>query len=86
MHVVRAAKRYRVLLQGRIVLGPERSLACTVLDLSWCGAKIRVAPEVGLPDVFPLVIAAEDLRTVTVHLRWRRGDLAGVAFDAGRRG
>ncbi|MEH3119364.1 MAG: PilZ domain-containing protein [Methylorubrum populi] len=80
---VRAGKRYRVVQQGRIVLGPERLLACTVRDLSHRGAKIHVAAAHDLPETFPLVIAAHDLRTVTVRLRWRRGDLAGVTFEAG---
>lgn len=79
--VARAGKRHRVVQQGRIVLGPEQLIACTVHDLSPRGAKIRVASEQVLPETFPLVIAAHDLRTVTVRLRWRRGDLAGVAFE-----
>ncbi len=81
--VARASKRYRVSQQGRIVLGPEQLVACTVRDLSRDGAKIHVAPEHDLPETFPLVIAAHDLRTVVVRLRWRRGDLAGVAFEDG---
>ncbi|MGX5774164.1 PilZ domain-containing protein [Methylorubrum zatmanii] len=77
----RAAKRHRVLQQGRIVLGPERLLACTVRDLSGRGAMIRVAPDQALPETFSLVIAGHDLRTMTARLRWRRDDLVGVAFE-----
>ncbi|MER2249323.1 PilZ domain-containing protein [Methylorubrum podarium] len=79
--VARAGRRHRVVQQGRIVLGPERLVACTVRDLSRTGAKIRVAPEQVLPETFSLVIAAHDLRTMTARLCWRRGDFAGVAFD-----
>ncbi|WP_232630807.1 PilZ domain-containing protein [Methylobacterium sp. Leaf118] len=79
--VARVGKRHRVVQQGRIVLGPERLVACVVRDLSRSGAKIRVAPEIGLPETFALVIAAHDLRTLTVRLRWRRGDFAGVTFE-----
>lgn len=79
--IVRAGKRHRVVQQGRIVLGPERLIACTVRDLSRAGAKIRVAPEHDLPATFSLVIAAHDLRTVTARLCWRRGDFIGVAFE-----
>ncbi|GAB6842484.1 hypothetical protein HNR00_004300 [Methylorubrum rhodinum] len=79
--VERAGKRHRVVQQGRIVLGPERQVGCVIRDLSRSGAKLRVAPEIGLPETFSLVIAAHDLRTVTVRLRWRRGDFAGVTFE-----
>lgn len=80
--VARSGKRHRVVQQGRIVLGPERLVGCVIRDLSRTGAKLRVAPEIGLPETFALVIAAHDLRTVTVRLRWRRGDFAGVTFEA----
>ncbi|MBB5764847.1 PilZ domain-containing protein [Methylorubrum rhodesianum] len=79
--IARASKRHRVVQQGRIVLGPERLIACTVRDLSPEGAKIRIAPEHVLPETFPLVIAAHDLRTVTARLCWRRGDFIGVTFE-----
>lgn len=79
--VERAGKRHRVVQQGRIVLGPERLVGCVIRDLSRTGAKLRVAPEIGLPETFSLVIAAHDLRTLTVRLRWRRGDFAGVTFE-----
>lgn len=79
--VARAGRRHRVVQQGRIVLGPERLVACTVRDLSPRGAKIRISPEQALPETFPLVIAAHDLRTVTARLCWRRGDFIGVAFE-----
>ncbi|KQT56976.1 pilus assembly protein PilZ [Methylobacterium sp. Leaf456] len=79
--VERAGKRHRVVQQGRIVLGPEQLVACVIRDLSRTGAKLRVAPEIGLPETFSLVIAAHDLRTLTVRLRWRRGDFAGVTFE-----
>lgn len=79
--VARAGRRRRVVQQGRIVLGPERLIACTVRDLSPWGAKIRVDARHVLPDAFPLVIAAHDLRTLPVRLCWRRGDFAGVAFE-----
>lgn len=77
----RAGKRHRVVQQGRIVLGPERLVPCVIRDLSRSGAKIRVAPDCPLPETFSLVIAAHDLRTLTVRLRWRRGDFAGVTFE-----
>ncbi|MGE7415880.1 PilZ domain-containing protein [Methylobacterium tarhaniae] len=79
--IPRAGRRRRVIQQGRIVLGPDRSAACEVMDLSAAGARLRVPARIDVPETFPLVIAADDLRTVTVRLRWRRGDFAGVTFE-----
>ncbi|MGX7707009.1 PilZ domain-containing protein [Methylobacterium sp. Gmos1] len=79
--VPRAGRRRRLVQQGRIVLGPDHSVACAIADVSNEGARLRVPARVALPDTFPLVIAAHDLRTVTVRLRWRRGDYAGVTFE-----
>ncbi|TXM69307.1 PilZ domain-containing protein [Methylobacterium sp. WL69] len=76
----RAGRRHRVMQQGRIVLGPDTLLPCVVRDLSSAGAKIVLARPVRLPDAFDLVIAAHDLRTVAVRLRWQRGEVAGVRF------
>lgn len=77
----RSPRRYRVMQQGRIVLGPDTILACTVRDLSPLGAKIVLSRPVALPEGFSLVIAAHELRTLSVRLRWQRGDVAGVTFD-----
>ena len=76
-------KRYRVLQQARIVLGPDLLLPCIVRDLSPVGAKVRLTRVIRLPDAFDLVIAGHDLRTHRVILRWQRGDFAGLAFLAG---
>ncbi|KMO42017.1 hypothetical protein VQ02_04355 [Methylobacterium variabile] len=80
--IPRAARRRRVFQQGRIVLGPDRLVACEVTDVSAAGARLRVPARIALPEAFSLVIAAHDLRTVAAHLRWRRGDYAGVTFGA----
>ncbi|KMO42246.1 pilus assembly protein PilZ [Methylobacterium tarhaniae] len=77
----RAGRRRRVIQQGRIVLGPDRSVACEVMDLSAAGARLRVPARIDLPEAFPLAVAADDLRTVAVRLRWRRGEFAGVTFE-----
>ncbi|RVU19431.1 PilZ domain-containing protein [Methylobacterium oryzihabitans] len=77
---LRAVRRRRVLQQGRIVLGPDRLLACTVSDLSPAGARLLVPGDVALPEHFDLMIAAHDLRRYPARLRWRRGDVAGVTF------
>lgn len=79
--VPRAGRRRRVFQQGRLVLGPDRLVACEVTDVSTAGARLRVPARIALPETFSLVIAADDLRTVEVRLRWRRGDFAGVTFE-----
>lgn len=81
----RDGRRHRVVQQGRIVAGSDRMIACVIRDLSRTGAKIRLAPDLELPERFDLVIAAHDLRTVAVRLRWRRGDFAGVTFEGASR-
>jgi hypothetical protein len=76
-----AGRRHRMLQQGRILVAPDRLVPCVIRDLSRTGAKIRVARDVDLPERFALYIAAHDLRSAAVRLRWRRGDFAGVAFE-----
>ncbi len=73
------AKRNRVVLQGRVVIGNELH-NCVVRDLSRDGAKISIPARFALPETFELVIAADDLSMVRVRLRWRRGDFAGLTF------
>ena len=75
------AKRHRVAQQARIVLD-SRLIPCEIRDLSVSSAKLRVAPALELPELFELVIAAHDLRTHSARLRWRRGEFAGVTFEA----
>ncbi|MFE1602407.1 PilZ domain-containing protein [Methylobacterium sp. ID0610] len=81
-----AGRRHRTLQPGQIVLGADRLVPCMVRDLSRRGAKIRIARDVLLPESFALYIAAHDLRSIAVQLRWRRGDFAGVAFAADPKG
>lgn len=78
------ARRHRVVLQGRIVAGPQL-YSCVIRDLSREGAKIHVLATITLPDCFELLIAADDLRREQVRLRWRRGDFAGLSFVTTRR-
>lgn len=66
--------------QGRVVGERDTLITCIVRDLTPAGAKIRLPRPVALPERFDLVIAAHDLRTVPVQLRWQRGHFAGVIF------
>ncbi|MBX9931354.1 MAG: PilZ domain-containing protein [Methylobacterium sp.] len=76
----RHPRRHRVMQQARILIGRETVLFCVVRDLSQEGAKIRLHRLVALPPRFELMIAAHDLRTFEVELRWQRGEFAGVTF------
>lgn len=73
-------KRHRVMQQGRIVLGRDTLIACMVRDLTPVGAKIRLPRPLSLPETFDLIIAAHDLRTIPVRLRWQRGLFVGLTF------
>lgn len=77
-----APKRFRVMQQGRIVLGPESLLPCIVRDLSPLGASLRLPRPRPLPDRFDLIIAGHEIRTLRVRLRWQRADFVGVTFDS----
>lgn len=79
-------KRHRVMQQGRIILGPESLLPCIVRDLSPLGASLRLPRPRPLPDLFDLTIAGDEIRTLSVRLRWQRADFAGVIFLDGMGG
>jgi hypothetical protein len=53
---------------------------CTIRDLSASGAKIDLSQLVKLPPRFLLIHLAEGV-AFEVVLKWRRGDLAGMAFE-----
>jgi hypothetical protein len=62
------------------VRAPGLEVSCVIRDLSATGARIEVPSSVHLPDEFNLLLA-EAKSSRHVHLRWRRGDFAGVEFD-----
>jgi len=51
------------------------------MDLSTGGAKIQISEIYPLPSRFRVLQVKGGL-VYDVRLRWRRGDLTGVAFDA----
>jgi hypothetical protein len=53
---------------------------CTIADLSKGGAKIAISSVYPLPARFRLLQIKGGV-VYDVRLRWRRGDLSGVAFD-----
>ena len=78
----RAYPRDVVNLWARALYGPQRTLwaDCTIVDLSKGGAKINVSEIYPLPGRFRLLQVRGGL-VYEARLRWRRGDLTGVAFD-----
>ena len=54
-------------------------MECVVRDLSAHGAKIRKNPDIPLPDNFHLEIPGDGI-AVDCEVRWRQGDVLGVAF------
>ena len=65
-----APKRFRVMQQGRIVLGPETLVPCIIRDLSPMGASLRLPRPTPLPERFDLEYVAPDntkQRPVMIH-------------------
>lgn len=67
---------------ARVYFGPKLSLwaDCVLKDMSAGGAKIHVAAIYTLPPRFVLVHMQDGIAFDAV-LKWRRGDLAGMAFE-----
>jgi hypothetical protein len=77
----RRAPRERALLTARISYNNGAlSTQCSVVQISASGAKINVAAGACLPDVFQFAIPQRSI-DCRAKLVWRRGDLAGVAFE-----
>lgn len=78
----RAARRQRVLKQGKIL--PPADLVgvdCTVRDISESGARLLCADPTRIPDEFRLVFQAD--RTMRdVRVMWRRDGQIGVQFTS----
>jgi len=79
----RAEPRVVVKLPGRLFYGPGLVMwaDCVIRNLSASGAKVDVAAVFALPS--RLVLA--DLRNgvaFDVVMKWRRGDVAGLQFQA----
>ncbi len=81
----RAHPREAVSLLARAFYGPNLSFwaDCTITDLSKGGAKLQISSVYPLPARFRL-LQIKDGVVHEVRLRWRRGDMSGVAFDETR--
>ena len=77
----RRAPRERAFLSARISYSNGAiSTPCTIMQISATGARLNIAEAISLPDVFQITIPQKsvDCRATLV---WRRGDVAGVAFQ-----
>ena len=69
--------------EAKILIDPTApATSCMIKDISETGAKLQVASDVYLPDVFSVVLPVLDEigDARPVCLRWRNGDFAGVRF------
>ncbi len=78
----RSEPRTPVRAPGRVMFGDKLGLwaDCIIRDLSPSGAKIELSQLVKLPPRFLLIHLQEGI-AFEVVLKWRRGDLAGMAFE-----
>lgn len=78
----RSEPREPVRAPARIMHGPKLALwaDCVIRDLSRSGAKLELSHVYKIPPRFVL-IHFQDATAIEVVLKWRRGDLAGVAFE-----
>ena len=75
----RKAPRHRTLKAGSIRFNRAGSIDCRVRNLSVAGAMLEVAGQLGIPDEFALVIAADRFRQ-NCRVVWRMPTRLGVAF------
>ena len=78
----RGEPRVPVSAPGRVMHGDKLGLwaDCLIKDLSASGAKIELSHFYRLPPRFVLLHFREAV-AFEVVLKWRRGDLAGMAFE-----
>ena len=77
----RHARRFRAHHPAQILLGSDAMIPCTVKDISTGGAKLALKPQMDLPEIFDIFIAAHDLQVRRARVCWRKGELAGIAFS-----
>ncbi|HEY4981072.1 MAG TPA: PilZ domain-containing protein [Pseudolabrys sp.] len=75
----RKVLRHRTLKAGSISFNRAAGIDCRVRNLSPVGACLEVTSQVGIPDEFVLVIAADHLKQ-PCHVIWRTPTRMGVEF------
>jgi hypothetical protein len=77
----RRSRRKRVLKGALVVFGNhDRTLDCTIRNLSDEGAKVSIASTIGVPETFELMIPAEHL-IAPVRVVWRTERELGLALN-----
>ncbi|MDZ4375377.1 MAG: PilZ domain-containing protein [Phenylobacterium sp.] len=78
----RTEPRLSVSAPGRVMHGERMGLwaDCIIKDMSPSGAKVELSHFYRLPPRFMLLHFQENV-AFEVVLKWRRGDLAGMAFE-----
>lgn len=81
-HERRSEPRTPVTARGRIMHGDKFAnwADCMIKDISQNGAKIELSHVYTLPPRFVLLYHQAGM-AFEVVLKWRRGDLAGMAFE-----
>lgn len=76
----RRVARQKSFLRGTITFNNRiNAVDCLVRDISSYGARLIFTDSVTTPDVLELHIPQKD-QTIRVHVIWRHGQEAGVAF------
>src|SRR3954447_10183054 len=76
----RRITRQKSFLRGSIHFNNRRSVVdCLIRDISPYGARLIFSDAVTTPDVLDLYIPQKE-QTLRVHVIWRHGQEAGVAF------
>jgi hypothetical protein len=77
----RKVLRHRTLKAGSISFNRAAGVDCRVRNLSPVGACLEVASQIGIPDEFVLVVAADHVKA-PCHVVWRTATRLGVEFSA----
>ena len=76
----RRSARQKSFLRGAIHFNNKRNVVdCLIRDISPYGARLIFSDAVTTPDVLDLYIPQKE-QTLRVHVIWRHGQEAGVAF------
>ena len=76
----RRSARHKSFLRGMIHFNNRRNAVdCLIRDISPYGARLIFSDAVTTPDVLDLYIPQKE-QTLRVHVIWRHGQEAGVAF------
>ena len=81
-HELRITRRKKVLKAGKILVPGNLSVVdCTIRDMSETGARIVVGDQAAVPSEFRLVVPMDNIMREAV-VKWRRGELLGIAFTS----